>query len=164
MVGNEAAVNILLDATFAIRGTTGGDNGNPVRTAAGSGWTTFKADRVEVESNYRRVDHGTAQNMAEFNRIEKLPQRIVVETKLQKATAAELQTLLLSAEGTVVLFMLTAQGANVKSLNAPSTSPLGGALVAEHNMAYAVPSTLRFVLEQYGTQFVMNAAAKESIP
>lgn len=164
MVGDNAAINILFDATFGLRGTSGGDDGNPVRTAAGSGWTVFRADRVGVVSNYEVADHGTAQQIAEFNRINKLPQRITVETKLQKATAAELNSLLLSVEGIVVLFMLTAQGANVKSFGAPATPPLGGALVQEYEFDYAGPSTLRFVLTQYGTQFVMNAAAKESIP
>jgi hypothetical protein len=165
MFGDRAAISLLLDATVWIRGTTGGDDGNPQRTAVGNNGLTFKADRVEVESSFTTEDHSTAQDTPEFMRITKKPQRIVIETKLEKKADAALNTLLLSAEGVVVQFIVTADGASLRTKNAPSMgTPLGGALVEGYELAYSGPSTLRLVLRQYGTPFDLLDDAKLTLP
>ncbi|MBZ4712412.1 hypothetical protein ERJ98_10765, partial [Bifidobacterium longum subsp. longum] len=89
MVGNSSAVNILLDVLMTIQGTTGGDDGNPTRTATGSP-LTIKVDKIKVSQGKTVADHGTAQNAAEFNRTKKLPESLRIETKLEKKASAAL--------------------------------------------------------------------------
>lgn len=148
MTGNNPAINILSDVVVTIQGTTGGDNGNPSRTLAGSP-LTFKADKITVDSSFSTADHSTAQSGAEFHRITKKPQSIKVETKLEKATGAALMALLSSTAGAVVSFTITATGATM-------TSCIG--LVADLQWEYAGPSTLSFGLKQYGTEWVVTTS------
>lgn len=147
-----SSIGILQDAVFTIQGTTLGDNGNPVRTLAGSP-LTFKADKVTYSREHKSADHGTNQDEVPLNRDTKVIQTVVIETGLEKAANAPLASLLNASNvnGRVVAFGATATGASVGTQTTPT---IGGAKVDKVEWDYAGPSTLKITLSNYGTKFI----------
>jgi hypothetical protein len=154
MVGAGPAIS-LSDVIFTIRGTTGGDDGNPVRTPAGTGAITVKFDRISFVSTEAIDDHASGQDVVDFMRGHRVSQTLTVETKLQKKAAAELADLLFSEDGVVLIFTATATGCSIGTQTTPS---VGGARVESKEFDYAGPSTLRFTLRNYGTPFYVSNA------
>lgn len=146
MVGTEAALGVLYDVALTLDGTTGGDDGNPTRTPVGSPITVL-CDKITHRFQRELADHGTAQTEAEFMRIKKLSETLIIETKLQKKTNAALYALLIGTTGIIVRFTITAVGANIT----------GDAMVEERELDYDGPSTIRIVLRNYGVKWTKTA-------
>lgn len=141
MTTGSSAIDLLLDVVFTMDGTTGGDNGTLTRTAAASP-VTFLADKVSLSNKRTLADHSVAQQSAPIMRTTKITPSMTIETKLEKKTGAALLALLISANGVIVNITATAVGCNI------TTSPF---IVESYEADYAGPSTLKIVLQPYGT-------------